>query len=143
MNIYYELSKEFLGLLMGIVILVIGLRIAKKRQQQLKSTKRVKGTVLRMVQEEDDINSSLYYPVVKFTTAKKEPVIKRYHIGKAYTSYSEGMTVTIFYNKNDPGDFFIDNVRAEYGGVALIVIGIITVVMSIAFFIFYMMIWTW
>jgi len=143
MNIYSELFKEFLGLIIGIAIFVPGLIITRKRVRLLKRSKKVRGKVLRIIQDEDEAYSSLYYPVVEFKTAEKETIVKQYHIGSQFTAYSEDAPVTILYDKNDPEKIVIDTIRDEYTGVVLITVGIVTIVISIALFVFYMMIWIW
>ena len=143
MNIYTELFKEFLGLLIGIAIFVPGLVITRKRVRLLKRSKKVRGKVLRIIQDEDEAFSSLYYPVVEFKTAEKETIIKQYHVGSQFTTYGEDTIVNILYDKADPKKFIIDSVRDEYTGVILITVGIVTIVISIALFVFYMMIWIW
>jgi len=143
MNIYTELFKEFLGLLIGIAIFVPGLVITRKRVRLLKRSKKVRGKVLRIIQDEDEAYSSLYYPVVEYKTAEKETIVKQYHIGSQFTTYGEDTIVNILYDKADPKKFIIDSVRDEYTGVILITVGIVTIVISIALFVFYMMIWIW
>jgi len=143
MNIYSELFKEFLGLIIGIAIFVPGLIITRKRVRLLKRSKKVRGKVLRIIQDEDEAYSSLYYPVVEFKTAEKETIVKQYHIGSQFTAYSEDTQVVILYDKTNPEKFVIDTVKDELMGIALITVGIVTIVISIALFVFYMMIWIW
>src|SRR5476649_758452 len=99
MNIYNELFKEFIGLLIGLAIFVPGLIITRKRVRLLKRSKKVRGKVLRIIQDEDEAYSSLYYPVVEFKTAEKETIVKQDSIGRQFTAYSEGMQVVILYDK--------------------------------------------
>jgi hypothetical protein len=140
MNHTQDLIEEAIGLIIGLIIFVAGLRISKKRQRLLNKGKRAKAVVLEIEQDKDGESSSLYYPVISFDTADDDTIIKRYEKGFSYGVYEEGTQLIVIYNRTHPENFVIDDVRAQFTGALLTVIGIIAIVLSIALGVFFLMI---
>ncbi|MES2277618.1 MAG: hypothetical protein V4592_16455 [Bacteroidota bacterium] len=80
MNHTEELIKEVIGLLIGMAIFVMGIRFSQKRQRLLKNGRRAKATVIELVQDDQPIKSSVYYPVLQFITAEKVIITKQYRV---------------------------------------------------------------
>lgn len=132
-----EIIEEVVGLLIGILIFIAGMRLRQKRQQLINNGRRVKATVYDIEQDDD---GSLYYPVVRFITVNDEWITKRYQIGRPYGTYTQGKLVTVIYSKTDPNNFVIDDLKSQLTGQLLTVVGIVVIVLSIALGIFYLMI---
>jgi hypothetical protein len=132
-----ELISEIIGLLIGIAIFIVGIRTSRKRQRLINNGRRVKAAIYDIEQGDGD---ALYYPVIRFITVNDEWITKRYYKGRPYGSYIKGKLVTVIYNKTHPENFVIDDMQLQLTGSILTVIGVITIVLSIAFGVFYVMI---
>jgi len=117
MNVNYD---ELIMLTGGAFLAVWGFAKMNERSNLLAKGVKVEGIVFDMedgwdattvFNDSDNIRASrtLYYPVIRFVTAEKEWVTKKYKMGSNPAAYDVGDKVKVVYDPADIEHFIIDD----------------------------------
>jgi Protein of unknown function (DUF3592) len=98
----YWAPRAFLGV--GVVLLVVTAVLVVLTVRFVAEAERADGTVVALDRVEDEDDADLYYPVVKFTTADGRTIEFRSSSGSSPPSHSEGDSVEVLYDPDDPQD---------------------------------------
>jgi hypothetical protein len=96
------LTRGFFAI--GVVALVVGVVTLVRTVQFVQRAEHATGTVIDLSRETDSEGSVTFYPVVRFTTGVGKTIEFKSSSGSSPPSHSEGDTVDVLYDPDDPND---------------------------------------
>jgi hypothetical protein len=107
-------AQEFIAVFtigLGGVFMYIAVVQYNKRVLLNKSGVPTEGVVIRLEQDND---STVYYPVIQFTTFNREIVVVRHNFGTQPASYHVGQKIQILYDPLVPKEFVIGTSNIDW-----------------------------
>ncbi|PJJ61022.1 DUF3592 domain-containing protein [Hymenobacter chitinivorans] len=121
------LAKLVLGLACsaaGLISLKAARQLYRHRAHLRETGVLTGGTVIRLDKNLDDKEDIKLYPVVRFATPQ-ESLTLRYEHGRYPAEFAHGQQVELFYNPENPRDFFIVPTGPDEDVWSLVVFGVI------------------
>jgi hypothetical protein len=136
MNVNYD---ELIMLAGGAFVMVFGIGKLYERKKILAKGVKVEGVVFDIEKNWDmdagDASSTTqYYPIVRYVTAEKEWITKKYEITGGLNLYKIGDKVTVVYDPDEIEHFIIDDGKTKWLGPVFITVGIALILGVIIYF---------
>ncbi|MEN7550760.1 DUF3592 domain-containing protein [Rapidithrix thailandica] len=93
---------DILPLFIGAISLISGIYEVFRRQTLLKYGNKTKGIVFKLEEEIGSGGAVMYFPVMRFTTAKKEWITKKSSTGSSFSQLKIGDKIEIIYDPENP-----------------------------------------
>ncbi|SDD48110.1 Protein of unknown function [Mucilaginibacter pineti] len=133
MNVNYD---ELILLTGGAFLAVLGAGKFNERRKLIKTGVKVNGVVFRIEESTDDeTNSSMYYPVIRYLTEDKEWITETYKLGSRPSVYKEGDSVSVIYDPANYKHFIIDNTFTKFLAPVLFIIGVLLIASVIIYYV--------
>ncbi|WP_295791467.1 DUF3592 domain-containing protein [Mucilaginibacter sp.] len=136
MNVNYD---ELIMLAGGAFVMVFGIGKLNERKKILAKGVKVEGVVFDIeknwdMDAGDTSTSTQYYPVIRYVTAEKEWVTKKYEVTGGLNLYKVGDKVTVVYDPDEIEHFIIDDGKTKWLGPLFIVVGIALILGTCIYF---------
>lgn len=135
MNVNYD---ELILLAGGAFVTVFGIGKQNERKKLLAIGTKAEGVVFDIEKNLDWESSTSggveYWPIIRYVTAEKEWVTKKYEVTGALNAYKIGDKVTVVYDPGDIEHFIIDDGKTKWLGPIFIAVGIVLIVGVIIYF---------
>jgi len=136
MNVNYD---ELIMLAGGAFVMVFGIGKLNERKKILAKGVKVEGVVFDIeknwdMDAGDTSSTTQYYPVIRYVTAEKEWVTKKYEVTGGLNLYKVGDKVTVVYDPDEIEHFIIDDGKTKWLGPVFITVGIALILGAIIYF---------
>lgn len=136
MNVNYD---ELIMLAGGAFVMVFGIGKLNERKKILAKGVKVEGVVFDIeknwdMDAGDTSSTTQYYPVIRYVTAEKEWVTKKYEVTGGLNLYTVGDKVNVVYDPDEIEHFIIDDGKTKWLGPVFITVGIALILGVIIYF---------
>ena len=129
-SVSYPPLQIAIAFVIGGFLLFFGIKKISSWRKLKEFGVKAEGVVFRLEQS-NNARDQTYYPVIRFLTAEKEWITKRYDGATTSGKYKEGDKVNILYNNDDAENFIIDDKINMLAGPILIGLGIVFILYAI------------
>ncbi len=122
--------------LVGVIFLCIGLMLLKnQKKKMINCTSKTYGKVIDLVRRSSNYgssgHSSSWHPVFEYEIGELK-YIKESNIGKSQSNYAVGQDVEVYYNPQDPHEFYIKGEGLQRTlGIIFTCVGIVCIFVAI------------
>lgn len=88
--------------IVGVLLLAGAITALKRSLRFLKTAERSVGTVVQVVEKQDDNDGTLYYPVYEFPTSANETVTYRHNTSSSNAMWQVGEKTTFIFEPGNP-----------------------------------------
>jgi hypothetical protein len=118
----------------GAAALIGGAIMRDRRVRLLKTGIKIEGTVFRIDYEprsQSNNSSGQYYPIIRYVTTEGEWITQKHNLGSNPSAFTEGESVTVFYDPKSPSTFILNDKLSKIAPWAVIIIGVVILAVAI------------
>ncbi|AYL94999.1 DUF3592 domain-containing protein [Mucilaginibacter celer] len=112
----------------GAAVTIMGAILRDRRLRLLKTGIKVEGTVFSIEYEPYSRgNGGQYYPVIRYVTNTGEWITKKHTLGSNPSAFTEGESVTVFYDPEKPSTFILNDKLSKIVPWGVLILGIVLI----------------